>query len=229
MVAQAQHITDDPLDSAMSAEARPRTNDFFGQVDLDVWYCTLQKGVGKRQFDASIDKLEHRRTAIKITIAPLPDSPAKFEMTRDMIAESDEWTKFVKPSLAAIGTDLRALKSRWAHIQTVPTGETYTNKTGETKEKTTFKFIAAFDTEDACRAAAAKVFGPRSEAAPLPPDPAAAPSAGNERANAAKFLAPLWKTSGGDLTVFAAKIAATAPLNKLFDMSSPEVIAVVSA
>ncbi len=224
MVTQANNpvVTDDPWDTAMDAEARPQSNTFYGQCTVDIWYCVLQKGTGKVQFDPAQHALDARRTAVKISVSPLASSKAKFDVTRELIAESDDWAKIIKPSIRALNADLRGLNQKYVKAEVVPTGGTYKNKAGEEKQSTTIKFVAVFDSEAACESAAAAQFGGGG----TPPVPA--PVATDERATCAKFLKPLWTASGNDLTVFAAKIAGTTPLNKYFSLDSPEVQAVIA-
>lgn len=219
--------TTDPMQSAMETELRPRT--YFGQVQTQAYYAALVKKVGKVPFDPNQHSTDQRVTAIEISISPLPGGPIDNPIDRELIAESSDWTKVIKPSLLALSTDLRSINGKWAQVQLIPVG-TYTKKdTGEEKTRTMFKFVALYDTEDACRAASDAFFH-KSDA----PAPTAAPAPvanGNnaERAAAAKFLAPLWNASGKDITKFATMIANQPPLAKHFDINSAEVAAVINS
>ncbi len=233
---------DDPMESAMNAQPLERTRIFFGQCTVDVWYCALVKGTGKVPYDSTQHK--RRFTAIDLVISPLPNSPAQFSVERKMIAESNEWAGIVLPSLKAITSDpqlLRHINNRWVQIDQVPSGGKYTNKAGEEKERTTVKFLAIYDSEEACQAAADAFWAARrqseeaeGEEAPTvgtpPAQPAAAAAApvnGGERETAKKFLPALWAASGRDPEKFAAKIASMPLVAKYFDISSAEVVAVI--
>lgn len=229
--------TVDPMDAAMSATYEERPRAFFGYVQTDVWFCMLVKGQGKIPFDAQVHDTQKRCTAIDIAIHPLPDSPAKFAVERGMIAESAEWVKIVMPSLKALGTDLRGVNGKWAQILQVPTGQKYVNKEGIEKERTTIKFIAVYNSEAECAAAANQFFQRRSdgttatEPAPASAPAVSAPANGNgaEKATAQKFLPALWNASGKDPSRFAEQLAKNPLTSKYFDLNSPEVVAVVAA
>lgn len=148
-----EHETaDDPFASASSATLRPRET--YGQVDIDAWYCALVKGQGKVPYDPVTHKDMNRCTAIDLTVSPLAEMNLQFSITRSMIAESREWAGITWKSVKALGiTSARELKDRWAKVVLVPTGRTYRNSAGEEKEATTLKFLALYESEDACRQA----------------------------------------------------------------------------
>lgn len=213
----------DPMQSAMETELRPRT--YFGQVQSQAYYAALVKGTGKVPFDPAQYSADKRVTAIEISLTPLPGGPVDNPIDRELIAESNDWAKVVKPSLLALSTDLRSINGKWAQVQLIPVG-TYVKKgTGEEKTRTMFRFVALYDTEDACRAASDAFFHQTESAtAPTP-----APANGNdaERAAAAKFLAPLWAASGKDIGKFAQLIANQGALSKHFTVESEEALAVI--
>jgi len=212
---------------------------YFGQVQVDTWYCALVKGSGKVPFDPGQHKEEQRQTAITITLMPLPGSPVQNPTERGMIANSREWVQIVLPSLKKLGVSLRDLKDQWAQVRMVPTGRTYINSNGEERQATTVQFVAVYKTEAEAQAAAATFFTSRKngdgEKAPASvPQPAGGNGNGSnsnsaERQTAAKFLPALWKTSGGDIMKFAEKLAATPLVCKHFTIDSPEAVAIISA
>jgi hypothetical protein len=233
--------TDDPFDSAMAAEARPQgPRTYFGQISVDVWHCVLVKGTGKVPFDSGAHSADQRCTAIDLTFQALPrdNGMALKPMTFGMIAESKEWASIVKPSLVAIGSDLRSIRDRYVSVQLVPTGRTYEAKNRDTGEKkirnaNTIKFVKLFASEAECRAASDAFFsqfqhgGAVAAPAPAPAPAASAQDAG--RATAAKFLPALWRASGNSVERFEKLIKQTDACNKYFDLSSPEVLAVITA
>lgn len=217
--------TSDPFDTAMNTEYRP-TKMFFGQVSVDVYYCVLIKGKGKEVFDPNQHKQDMRRTSISIAIDPLPGSRAQFSVERELIAESKEWAQIIKPSLRALNTDLRAINHKWAQVELVPTGQTYTDNNGETKERTTVKFIRIFDSEGECIQAANDYFGHQAEPAETEPQPQ--PASNPERDVAARFIEPMWNACSHDVQKFQERLATDPLLSKYFTIESPEVTAVIS-
>ncbi len=146
------HPFDDPFESASNATLAPRN--YYGQIQLDAYFCVLQKGVGKLPYDAGQHKAEDRRTALDISLLPLPEQNITFDIRRETIAESREWAGIVWPSLKELGlTSARDAHGKWAKMIQVGTGRKYRTKSGEEREATTFKFLALFADENACRAA----------------------------------------------------------------------------
>jgi hypothetical protein len=220
----------DPMDAAMEAGAAARPRTFFGRVLADAYFCVLRKGQGKATYNPNEHSVDDRRTAFTIQLDPVPTSKAKFAVKREGIAESKEWASIIKPSLKALNTDLRAVNNKWAQVELVPTGRKYTNSQGEEKEQTTVKFLRVFDTEAECEAAEQEFFAsaqstPTTAAASAAPAPSGSDA---EKATAAKFLPALWAAAGKDVSVFAEKIAGNPLTSKYFDISSPEVVALIS-
>ena len=228
----ATNPSNSAIDEAMGVEWTPRPKVFFGQVEVDSYYCALVKGMGKVPFDAGIHKPEQRCTAITIALNPLPDSPITSPVQRDLIAESKEWGQIVKPSLRALSVDLRSINGKWAQAEMVPTGRNYTNKSGEEKALTTFKFLAIYSTEAECVAAADRFFvrvsGPQDAPDGTPAPQAATTNSSAERATAAKFLPALWAQSGKDVVKFGELIAKLPLVAKHFDLMSPEVLTIIA-
>ncbi len=242
----APNVTDDPWAQADTATYDPSFS-VFGQVDIAITYVVLQKGVGKVPFDPGTHDPKDRVIAIDITVFPViaGRSPTK----RNMLSESREWAAIVNPSIKAFGPQWNAqlLKDRFVEAQMVASGRKRLDRetrqpvidpaTGKAEEWTTFKFVRVFANEDECVAAAMARFGPNGRAGgadrPLPEDapaPAAAPEANDhERATAAKFLEPLWKSCNGDAAKFGELLKANPLTSRYFDLSSPEVNAVLTA
>ena len=215
----------DPMDAAMDTDWNP-TYTIFGQCDIDTYFCVLQKGVGKVLFDAAQHKAADRKTAITITISPLSSRTNANPTERNLIAESKEWASIIKPSLTALQTDLRNINSKWVKAELVANG-TYTNKAGETKTSTTIKFLAVYQNEVECQAAADVFFNTPQEGAP---QQAVTTSTGtSDRDTALKFLPALWNASGKDVTKFVQLLAGNPLTAKHFDITSPEVVALVAA
>ena len=216
-----------PWMTAETAKPLPRT--YFGHLMINCWYCTLQKGYGKVPFDPSQDSVDQRRTAIDISISPLPSSRAKFDTERSLIAESQTWAKIVLPSIKALDVSLRDLNEKYVQYEMVETGRTWTSKQGEEKHETMPVFKAVFDTLDEAEAAAAELYGGNGNGASDEDQeaPAGNNGADAQRQTAQAFLPALWMQSGHDVTKLAELIANNPLTSKFFTVSSPEVIAVV--
>lgn len=215
------------VDPWATAENPPeRTNEYYGQVQIDTYFATLQKGVGKVPFDPAQHDASKRVTAIDILIIPLAEHNAQFEIKRSMIAESGEWGKTVLPSIKALGISPRELNGKYVHVQIAPTGETYTNAQGEVKNKTSFKFLALYQGEAECRAAY-NGNAPANGNGAASSDPA--------RETALKFLAVVVENAvrgQSDLNVIRATIAANIAnmpmINKFFTVDSVETIDLIN-
>lgn len=147
----------DPWDSAEQAKEPSYSNIVWGQCEAKSWWCVLEKGVGKVEFDPQMHSPDQRRTAIDIIIRPLAEMGLTFDLTRNMIAESREWAGIVLPSIRELGISAKKLDGAWVKVQTVPVTDkagnviTYTDINGIVKEKTTLKFLAIFEGEEDCR------------------------------------------------------------------------------
>jgi len=210
--------------------AQPPSSTYFGQVTFDLWACALVKGMGRVPFDSNMHKPEQCRTAIDICITPLPSSNVTFNVERGVIAESREWAGIVLPSIKALGIEAKDLHEKWVRYEMVPTGRTYEakdqagNLTGETKQATTIKFLAVFNTLEEAEAAATAQYGNGKESQPAP----APTNGGNpERDVALKFLPALVAQAGSDVAQLAGIIAANPLVSKYFDINSAEVIALL--
>lgn len=197
-----------PLDVANEATLAPQT--YFGQILLDAWFCALVKGVGKVPYDPQ--QHDKRFTAIKLTLAPFAGSKATYSIEREYVAEFKEWAGTVLPSIHSVGLTPTGINKRWVRVEMVKTG-TY-QKNGETKDLTSPKIIAVFDSEEAC-AQAANSFFTRSSSEPIEdPFPAEMPSNGPKPIPpvVVTFLGHFVKEAGGD----AAKLEASLKSNNIF-------------
>jgi hypothetical protein len=226
------YVGDDPLEAAGAATLAPRT--FYGQILVSSGFCVLQKGVGKSIFDPSVHKLADRRTEIKLDLQMLSEHNSNFPMSRELIAESTEWVKIVLASLRALNVEPRTLNNRWCAMTTAGTGRMYEAKrganAGQMVEATTFKFLAFYPDEAACRAA----FEAENGGGEVIDDlakllVASAPVVDQARATAAKFLPALFKAAGGDPMVLEAKIKSMPLMTAHFTIESPEVMALFTA
>ena len=214
----------DPFAAADAAQ--PMSRAYYGQIQLDIWFCALVKGTGKVPYDPTVHK--QRATAVNISLLPLPEQNVAFDIRRELIAESHEWAGIVWPSLKALSiASTRDAHNKWVKMVQVPSGRKYRNSSGEEKESTTFKFLALYPDEAACRAAYLADTG-RSGATAAPAQPAQAPLASAEPANEADhalkvaipFINAFAKQTGYDLDATKAKCKTQAVITKAIDVES---------
>lgn len=229
----------DPWDSAEHAQEPQFSNIIWGQCEARSWWCVLEKGVGKVEFDPQMHSPDQRRTAIDIIIRPLPEMNLTFDLARNMIAESREWASIVLPSIRDLGISPKQLNDSWVKVQTIPLTDkagnvvTYTDSNGAVKEKTTIKFLAVFANEEECRADYAANSGK-----PAPQNTEYAGKNGNgnkERETALKFLKVYVENAcrgQSDLDIIRKtlelNIAQQTLISKYFTVDSPEVIEMIT-
>jgi len=223
-------MTTQVLDPWQTAMDPPKpTSEWYGQMAVNAWFCALVKGQGKvvwdpNTVDPNTGNPARRFTAIDLMLTPIVDQPID-PISRTVMAEFGEWPDIVLPSLKDIGiSNLQALNGAWVKVEFVPTGRTYVNGNGETKEATTFKFLALYADEAACRTAK----GGNGAAAPAPAGNGGDP----RRATALKFLKPYvenaCRQSGKDVDkareLLAPMLASQKLLAEFFTVDSPEVV-----
>jgi hypothetical protein len=224
-----------PWDVAMDPPKPVYEN--YGQMSVNAWFCALVKGQGKLPWDPnSLDPNTgtppRRYTAIDMSLNVLSEQPLN-HVERTMLAEFGEWVEIVLPSMKALGvTNLQSLNNAWVRCEMTPTGRTYQNQNGETKEATTFKFLQVFANEAECRTAWQATKNGGGQPAQTTPTTAPTNGNGNERDTALKFLKPYvqnaCRQSAGDLVkaqqVLAPMLAGQKLLAKYFTVDSPEVM-----
>lgn len=217
-----------PWDVAINATEVVLSNDIYGQMEFDIWFCTLKKGAGKQVFIPGVDRDGERRTAITINIADLGGANYK----REFIAEigNDGWLKTTLLSLRALGVaDLQKFNGSYVHAVMVPFGE-YTDKNGEKKHRTAPVVKAIYKTREECEAAAQGsaqqtdwLTGNGAPAA----NGSAAPANDAERQVAVAFLPAIVKScvrgNGIDSAALDAALKGNPILARHFTLASPEV------
>lgn len=220
----------DPMAAAMEAESAPQTKNYFGRCVIDAWACVLVKGQKPQLYDKTQHSPEQRRTRLVITLEPLPNSPFQNNITRELIAESKEWTETVRPSLKALGVELSGVHKQWVQVQMVPT-RTYTASDGTQKQATQPQFVAVYPDMEACQAASDAMFHRTPSSGGDAAAPPVSPEAGRDlaRQEAAKLLPALWAMAHKDIGKFSQDIAKMPQTADYFDMTSPEVLALVGS
>ena len=224
--------TIDPFEVATQAGNRPDA--YFGRVEVAASFVKLEKGVGKTAW-SDADGIDARRTEVHLILNPIEASGLTFMLERKLIAESSEWSKTVWTSLRDLGLkNVRDLHGKWARVEMVKTGRTYTKRDGTTGEESTMQFTALFDSLAACEAAYWAERGGKPTAQNGDPGTinmshnangnGAAPASNAERETAKQFLGVLVKQANGDVNVLAGLIASMPLVNKYFNITSPEVV-----
>jgi hypothetical protein len=231
----------DPWESANEAKAPQFSNEIWGQVEARSWYCVLEKGAGKVEFNPDLHNPDQRRTAIEIIVHPLPDMGLTFDVTRSMIAESHEWASIVLPSIRDMGLHPRALNGVWVKIANTALTDrkgspvTYTDSNGIEKERKTIKFLKLFASEDECRADYLASSGKHSAVNTQHNEKTDSNSGDKERQTALAFLKVFVQNAcrgQSDIDVIRNLLAsqlATQPLiSKFFTVDSPETIELIA-
>lgn len=230
------HVTE-AWNTAMEPPEITYSTDIYGPIEFDIWYCVLQKGVGKVPFDAQSHAPNQRRTAVTVNINDVGGNNYK----REFIAEigTDGWAGVTLPSLKAIGvTDLNAFNGAFVHAEMVKFS-TYKKSDGTEGIKTAPKILHIYQTLEEC-AAAAQGEGTQAD---WMTDPKTAPANGNgngtapvneaEKATALAFLPAIVKMAvrgnGVDSAVLDAALKGNPILNRYFNLGSPEVMQAISA
>jgi hypothetical protein len=137
-----------------------KTYDLFGKVELQIFKGAYQSGTrGAVPFNPAVH--QKAQIIIKMYIQPLAEMDVKYPKHLEYESPNwADWGKITFPSIKALGiNDAREINNMWARVARVPNGKKYDKKdaqgnpTGEKGDELTFKFVAFFADEDACRAA----------------------------------------------------------------------------
>ena len=220
---------DDPMTAAMNATKEPRERVYFGEViTVDSWFAVLQKGVGKRLWDSTRDDVKDRRVVIKIEIQPLR---GEYTVSQETLSFETAWISHTMPSLLKLQADLHTLRGKYVQAKRVPTGETYVNKSNETKDRTALEFAAVYDSQDACQAAADTFFGERQSSSAaysgMPEADLPNTSMPPEQQFALNALPALWKASGNDKEKFAKLLGENPLISRYYPITHPHVVGLI--
>lgn len=229
----------DPLEAAMTAAPmaeRPKHR--FGEIQIDRYFAAWDHDENDkaflREFDPTIDKIEQRLIHLDMTLIPVK---GQYNTTRNVNVPGKEWDKIIKPSLAALGTDLISLNSQYVELEEVPTGRRGVNKTtGEAVEYTTFKFLRVFPEVNECIDASNAFFSqssvPSVNGAPLngngvadrhPQATPASKPAGMTPESAWSFVVAVYKSSGSDVNKFITALSGMPAVTAIWPLDSKEV------
>lgn len=142
---------------------------FFGEVTtLDIWECVLQTG-GKVPFDAGFHSPSQRRLAVKVGLTCAKKDGGSYDVDQDDINTGSKWGKTAE-SLRTLGftqrAELESLHGKFAKAERVPTGKTYTAKSGakagQVVDELALVFLTIYDSAEACQAAEQAHYAPRN-------------------------------------------------------------------
>ena len=228
--------TIDPFDVA--TEMGDRKPVYYGRMDVSATFMSMAKGQPAHPFNEATDSPDTRRTQVHLILNPIDAMNLTQLLERKLIAEFGAWPKIVWPSLRDLGLkNVRDLTGKWAKVEIVKTGRTYTSQRGEVQEDTTFRFLAIYNTAaDATAAYVAdggKTTAPADDEMSVDMSHGAGAPATNigtngtgtaERDTALQFLKVLVKQANGDKGKLAASIAQMPMIAKYFTADSPEVV-----
>lgn len=233
-----QNVTNDAWLEADNA--KPPVYTHFGKISIEAEFVFWAKGVRLDQcppFDAEAHDATKKTTRIRMSAEPLPGHTNKYPHERVIPSFSKEWTFVTLPSIKALGVSAQDIDGKYAKYVFTPARK-YTNKQGEEKNATAFELLELFDSAEAAQTAADELFGTTYESgsdigASIPgfeddPEPV------NGKTDAAKdvaaqFIPILWASAGGDLGKMAELMASNPVVAEHFDVTSPEVVAVINS
>ncbi len=215
----------------LDQEVVQQAYEVWGQAFVAVWRAALVKGEGKVPFDPTIHK--SMVYAIDLSIVPITEQNAK-HVERSLIQNSKEW-EMIQKSIKDLGVTPSEIDQKYVRIAFEPTGETYTNSNGETKNKTVIKFLKVFKNEAECIAD----YGATNmgDVAPATDDNAGVPAAGQKEFESAKKLleasirSALKSVSEPEevKALVLVKVKASPVMARFFSESSPELDDMIAA
>lgn len=206
--------------------------EIWGQTFVAVWKAALVKGEGKVPFDPTVHK--SMVYAIDLSIVPITEQNAK-HVERSLIQNSKEW-EMIQKSIKDLGAAPSEIDQKYVRIAFEPTGETYNNANGETKNKTFIKFLKVFKSEAECIADyGATTMG--DVPITVTDDNAGVPAAGAKEFEAAKKLleaslrgvVKVVSTPEEAKALTLVKIKASPVMSRFFTEDSPELDDMIAA
>jgi len=206
--------------------------EIWGQAFVAVWKAALVKGKGKVPFDPTVHT--SMVYAIDLSIVPITEQNAK-HVERSLIQNSKEW-EMIQKSIKDLGAAPSEIDQKYVRIAFEPTGKTYTNTNGDTKNETFVKFLKVFKSEAECIADyGATNMG--DVAVTVTDDNAGVPAAGAKEFEAAKKLleaslrgaVKVVSTPEEAKALVLVKIKASPVMARFFNADSPELDDMIAA
>lgn len=209
----------------------PSSPEIWGQVLMNLQQVALVKGVGKVPYDPNLHKSSV--LSIDMTVTPLPGINNDQAIERNMIRESREWG-LVQASINETGLKKASeLNGKFVHLILEPTGDTYVNKDGQTRNKTYPKILKVFASEQDCLADYQA--GGTGAGVPAPNGNNGNGGGDKDRTTALAFLRPIVENAchgQSDVNVIiqtvALSIAGMPLVNKFFTANSPETLTLIN-
>lgn len=219
--------------SILDQDVAQRTYEIWGQASMTVWQAALVKGEGKVPFDPTNKLHKNMVYAIDISIIPIAEQNAKY-VFRSMIQQSKEW-EMIQKSIKSLGVAPSEIDQKYVRIAFEPTGETFTNANGNTKNQTRIKFLKVFKSQAECIADYGAVN--MGDVAPATDDSAGVPAAGKNEFGAAKKLLEFSirsalkavNTQEEMKALVLLKIKASPVMAQFFNADSPELDDMIAA
>lgn len=203
----------------------PTPYEVWGLLSFAPWKAALVKGEGKVPFDPT----QHKSAVWAIDLSLLPiDAQQSRVIERSMIQPAKEW-RLIQDAIKALGIQPADANNRYVHAVFEPTGETYVNSDGETKNKTYLKIVKIYKSEDECTQDYLYTqYDPQANQTDESPNPVAGQK---EYEAALKLLGATIRTSvksGGSAEkvkdLVDVKIKASPVMSRFFNAGSQEVI-----
>lgn len=219
--------------SILDQEVVQQAYEVWGQAFVAVWRAALVKGEGKVPYDPTNKLHKNMVYAIDLSIVPIMEQSAK-PVERSLIQNSKEWG-MIQKSIKDLGVTPSEIDQKYVRIAFEPTGETYNNANGETKNKTFIKFLKVFKNEQECIADYGAVN--MGDVAPATDDNAGVPAAGQKEFESAKKLleasirSALKSVSEPEevKALVLVKVKASPVMARFFSESSPELDDMIAA
>ena len=202
------------------------TFEIWGQAFVNVWKAALVKGEGKVPFDPKVHK--SMVYSIDLSVVPILEQDARLA-ERSLIQNSKEW-ELIQKSIKELGVAPSQIDQKYVKIAFEPTGETYKNSNGDTKNKTYIKFLKLFESDDECRKDYLEEHYSVPSADSASGSGGGVPAAGQKKFESAKILleasirsaAKVVNTPDEVKALVLVKIKASPVMALFFDENSPE-------
>jgi hypothetical protein len=216
----------------------PVEKNYFGQISIvDSYDCILEKGRGKILFDPKHHEEWRKKKMVKISVSIAKREGGFYTIDQEKTTDSKEW-RMTYASLQRLKLMVPGLAGKYVQIKRSPTGDTWTNDSGESNQRTAMVFVAVFPDEAAMQAAQDAFYkrtgsdsstsGPSSAPSYSAPAAATAQAAPPtvDRSVAANFLPAMWTAAAQDKAKFYDLVRTNEILAPHFgDPTVPEMVA----
>lgn len=228
---------DESLDSLTQLGGNQGPRHYFGEITIvDDFDCILERGRGKVPFDPSFHRPEQRLVALKLKVTCQKADGSTYDLDQDDITSGSKH-KVTLESLKPLGitgrAQLRTLAGKHCQAVRVETGRTYIatkgTNAGQQVAETALKFVALYDSADACKAAEREFYTPKGDGRNQPQpitaaDTGSAPTIAREQLLAT--LPAIWQASGKNPAMLGTILAGNPAYAQAgITLTAPEVVA----